>query len=610
MGVAEPREDGDVAPERRRVAADEDEARRSRRGETGGGPAAEPWARRVGDHDASGQWVPRCDLGAHHVHVRSEVVTCVPHRRAVPFDRHHLAPLTEQTSEQADTAVGVDEGAPLVLVDERLAHHRDENLGTVGPGLEERRRRDRERASADDLVDACGSTTLDLALSDHGDVVSDLDAVGCRGCEHEALPRRASTPQGDLPRIAIPSVAHEIGEQRMGDETRVDVDEVVAAVRSEAGASSSHSHAQRRAIALRRKPRRKSDVGAGKSADAAESVCNDAALQLDLHLGSDVLPSTSSAPRRDECAGRRDAGGRGLEDRHDGRLRVVDVLVVDLGVDELVGKRTIDEHDSTVLVTGERRATGGHRGGAQAKHGPSVRPGRATYRRDVHPIAIVPSVLPIDQGRLTEGVIELEKAGCDRVQFDVMDGQFVPVITFGADVIAAIRAEVSLPFEAHLMIDTPEQMLRPMHEAGCETLIVHAETTRHLHRTLGAVRDLGARAAVAINPATPASAVANVLDLVDHVLVMTVNPGWGGQKYISTMEPKIAEVALMIEASGYDVGIEVDGGIGPSTVAGAVGAGANLLVAGSAIFRDPEGLEHAVADLRARGVAAQQAASG
>jgi ribulose-phosphate 3-epimerase len=227
----------------------------------------------------------------------------------------------------------------------------------------------------------------------------------------------------------------------------------------------------------------------------------------------------------------------------------------------------------------------------------------------VQPIAIVPSVLPIDQGRLTEGVIELEKAGCDRVQFDVMDGQFVPVITFGADVIAAIRTEVTLPFEVHMMIETPEQMLKPMFEAGCETLIVHAETTRHLHRTLGAVRELGARAAVAINPATPPSAVANVLDLVDHVLVMTVNPGWGGQKYIATMEPKITEVLRMIEASGYSVGIEVDGGIGPSTVAGAVSAGANLLVAGSALFRDSEGLAHAVSDMRARGVAAQQSAS-
>ncbi len=227
----------------------------------------------------------------------------------------------------------------------------------------------------------------------------------------------------------------------------------------------------------------------------------------------------------------------------------------------------------------------------------------------MQPIAIVPSVLPVNQGRLTEGVIELEKAGCDRVQFDVMDGQFVPVITFGPDVIAAIRAEVSLPFEAHLMIDTPEQMLKPMFDAGCETLIVHAETTRHLHRTMGAIRELGARAAVAINPGTDESAVAHVLDLVDHVLVMTVNPGWGGQKYIATMEAKIAAVARMIDASGYDVGIEVDGGVGPSTVAGAVGAGANLLVAGSAIFRDPEGLEHGISDLRARAVAAQQARS-
>ena len=109
-----------------------------------------------------------------------------------------------------------------------------------------------------------------------------------------------------------------------------------------------------------------------------------------------------------------------------------------------------------------------------------------------------------------------------------------------------------------------------------------------------------------MNPATPASTVSNVLDLVDHVLVMTVNPGFGGQKYIATMEPKIAEVARMIDASGYQVGIEVDGGIGTETVAGAVTAGANLLVAGSALFRDPEGLAHAVADLRARGVAAQQ----
>jgi ribulose-phosphate 3-epimerase len=151
---------------------------------------------------------------------------------------------------------------------------------------------------------------------------------------------------------------------------------------------------------------------------------------------------------------------------------------------------------------------------------------------------------------------------------------------------------------------TPDVMAERYVEAGCERLIVHAESVAHLHRSLGHVRSLGARAAVALNPATPAAAVAHVLDLVDLVLVMTVNPGFGGQSYIATMEPKIREVRRMIDAGGHDVDVEVDGGIGPSTVAGAVAAGANVLVAGSALFRDPEGLGHAVADLRARAHAA------
>jgi ribulose-phosphate 3-epimerase len=128
----------------------------------------------------------------------------------------------------------------------------------------------------------------------------------------------------------------------------------------------------------------------------------------------------------------------------------------------------------------------------------------------------------------------------------------------------------------------------------------------HLHRTLGHVREAGAAASVALNPATPASAVSQVLDLIDMVLVMTVNPGFGGQSYIATMEPKIAEVRALIDASGYDVDVEVDGGIGPDTVAGAVAAGANVLVAGTSLFRDPEGLEHAVTELRARAHAAQR----
>jgi ribulose-phosphate 3-epimerase len=214
------------------------------------------------------------------------------------------------------------------------------------------------------------------------------------------------------------------------------------------------------------------------------------------------------------------------------------------------------------------------------------------------PIEIVPSVLPADFARLGAEVASLEKAGADRIQWDVMDGRFVPNLTFGPDVIAACRPHAAIPFEAHLMVEEPDGLMERYVEAGCELLIVHAESTRHLHRSLGRVRDLGARAAVALNPATPAQAVGNVLDLCSMVLVMTVNPGFGGQQYIRTMEPKIAHIAEMISEGGHDCDLEVDGGIGPSTVQGAARAGANVLVAGSALFRDPLGLDHAVTELR------------
>ncbi len=221
------------------------------------------------------------------------------------------------------------------------------------------------------------------------------------------------------------------------------------------------------------------------------------------------------------------------------------------------------------------------------------------------PIQLAPSVLPVDFAELGRAVRDLEHAGCDRIQWDVMDGQFVPNLTMGPDIVAAARKHTTLPFEAHLMMLTPEVLAAQYVEAGCERLIIHAESVSHLHRTLGFVRSLGAQAAVALNPATPASAVAHVLDLVDMVLVMTVNPGFGGQSYIATMAPKIAEIRQMVLAGGYDVDVEVDGGIGPDTVAHAVAAGANVLVAGSALFRDTEGLTHAVTDLRARAEAAQ-----
>jgi ribulose-phosphate 3-epimerase len=198
----------------------------------------------------------------------------------------------------------------------------------------------------------------------------------------------------------------------------------------------------------------------------------------------------------------------------------------------------------------------------------------------------------------------LEKAGVDRIQWDVMDGVFVPNLTFGPDVIAATRDLVAVPFEAHLMVVEPDKLMARYVEAGCQVIIVHAEACLHLHRTLGAIRELGASPAVALNPATPASSIRHVLDLVDMVLVMTVNPGFGGQAYLSSMEPKVAEIRRWIVEGGYDCDLEVDGGVSPATVSGAAAAGANVLVAGSALFRDPEGLGHATAEIRRLGEAA------
>jgi len=225
------------------------------------------------------------------------------------------------------------------------------------------------------------------------------------------------------------------------------------------------------------------------------------------------------------------------------------------------------------------------------------------------PPCIVASVLPADLARLGEEVAALQAAGVDRIQFDVMDGRFVPNLTFGPDVIAAARRHATVPFEAHLMVADPDLLAPACAEAGCDLVIVHAEAPRHLHRTLMHVRGTGARAGVALNPATPFDAVVNVLDLVDLVLVMTVNPGFGGQTYIATMEPKIAIARTALDATGRAMEIEVDGGIAPDTIAGAAAAGADVFVTGSSLFRDPDGLAHAVAELRDQARAAMGGAA-
>jgi ribulose-phosphate 3-epimerase len=177
--------------------------------------------------------------------------------------------------------------------------------------------------------------------------------------------------------------------------------------------------------------------------------------------------------------------------------------------------------------------------------------------------AIVASVLGADYARLGHEVAELEAAGVDRIQWDVMDGRFVPNLSFGADVVAACRPHATLPYEAHLMVEDPNPWLQPLAAAGCDTLLVHAEAGRHLHRTLSRIRDLGVRSGVALNPATPLECVRHVLDLVDVLLVMTVNPGFGGQAYLQTMEGKVAQARGLIARSGLQTLIEVDGASRP-----------------------------------------------
>ena len=220
---------------------------------------------------------------------------------------------------------------------------------------------------------------------------------------------------------------------------------------------------------------------------------------------------------------------------------------------------------------------------------------------------IVASVLSADLSRLGEEVGALEEAGVDWIQWDVMDACFVPNLTFGPDVIAAARRHTTLPFEAQLMVANPDVLIARCVDAGCERVIVHAESTRNLHRSLLHVAESGGRAGVAINPATPIDAVVNVLDLVDLVLVMTVNPGFGGQAYLQSMEPKLRLARAAIAATGRAIWLEVDGGIAPDTIETCSAAGADVFVTGSTLFGDPLGMAHAVQELRAR---ANLAASG
>ncbi len=201
---------------------------------------------------------------------------------------------------------------------------------------------------------------------------------------------------------------------------------------------------------------------------------------------------------------------------------------------------------------------------------------------------IAPSILAADFGHLADEVAAVERAGADWIHVDVMDGRFVPNITLGPVVVEAVRAATALPLDVHLMIEEPERYIGDFVQAGAATVGVQVEACPHLHRTLAQIREAGARACAVLNPSTPALALRPVLGDLDQVLVMTVNPGFGGQKFIESMLPKIRELRGWIDQDELGVALEVDGGIAPGTASRAAAAGADVFVAGSAVFGAPD----------------------
>ncbi|GGE65882.1 ribulose-phosphate 3-epimerase [Priestia taiwanensis] len=212
-------------------------------------------------------------------------------------------------------------------------------------------------------------------------------------------------------------------------------------------------------------------------------------------------------------------------------------------------------------------------------------------------IKIAPSILSADFAKLGEEIKDVERGGADYIHVDVMDGHFVPNITIGPLIVDAIRPVTKLPLDVHLMIENPDRYIPEFVTAGADIITVHVEACPHLHRTIQLIKSLGVKAGVVLNPATPVSAIEHVLEDIDMVLLMTVNPGFGGQKFIHSVLPKITQVATMVRERNLDVEIEVDGGVNEETARLCVEAGANVLVAGSAVYNKEDRAE-AISSIR------------
>lgn len=488
--------------------------------------------------------------------------------------------------------------------------------------------------------------------SDDDHVFGHDDVAGVRSNESKPLARRGPDPQGHLRSRAVTTPREQLVESWVRDTAAHDMHDIVGAGLAKPRPTFHDRGSHGRPETASGDRRTLSYHRVVDTPDPTERIGDDFGLDGRLHRTIEVREVTPTAPVRHLRTHRADPIDRRLDDLVDHRARVVTTNLGDPGAHPFTRKGTSDEDDAATRITGKPVSPRNQRGDIELDHITHGVRRRSTHptdsRRDIvastdrpeppattptetampptrtddtaddtaddnsgsfrgatRPIEIAPSVLPADFSRLGEACVDLENAGVDRIQWDVMDGNFVPNLTFGADVIASVRPHVTIPFETHLMVDEPTWIIPAMVEAGCETVIVHAEACRHLHRTLGRIHDEGARAAVAIDPATAPHDVEHVLDLVSMVLVMTVNPGFGGQSYIASMASKLTVLREWIVRRDLDVDLEVDGGIGPDTVGHAVHAGANILVAGSALFRDPAGLTHAVTALRERAAAAR-----